>query len=75
MMKIKFKSYIPDILIIVGLAIFAYGIFTPPEEKGGFPSLQLGYTDYHTEEKVFGVVVIAIGVDLFVRRYLIRRKV
>jgi len=62
------KKYLLDILIITGVLILSYNVLRPVEKKGGI--MILGYTDYHTEEKVFGIFLIAIGIDLAIRKYL-----
>lgn len=64
----KIKKFLPDILIIVGIWILSYNLLRPVVGFG-----RVIVTDYHTEWKVFGIVLIAIGVDIFVRRYLIKK--
>ncbi|MCK5466324.1 hypothetical protein KAI56_02385 [Candidatus Parcubacteria bacterium] len=63
------KEYLPDILFIVGVYVFSYN-FLRPTETTGILKLKTVFTDYHTEEKVLGIVLIAIGIDIAVRRYI-----
>lgn len=63
------KAYLLDILIITGILILSYNVLRPTEETGlVLPSIT--YTDYHTEEKVFGIFLISIGIDIAIRKYL-----
>jgi hypothetical protein len=60
-----------DIIIIIGILIFSYNILRPVKEESSLPSLpSFSYIDYHTEEKVFGIFLIVVGVDLIIRKYL-----
>ena len=68
-MKEKIKKYLPDIIIIIGVLIFSFNVLRPVERKG-LVLPPLVYTDYHTEEKVFGIFLIAIGIDFAIRKYL-----
>ena len=63
------RKYLLDILIITGVLILSYNILRPAEERGGIGIRIGGYMDYHTEEKVFGIFLIAIGIDIAIRKY------
>jgi hypothetical protein len=71
--KDKIKKYFVDFVIITGILILSYNIFRQPTEQSyGLPKLpKLSGTivDYHTGWKVFGIFLIAIGVDIVVRKY------
>lgn len=60
-----FTKYLPDILIIAGVAITAYW-FLVPTKKVGVPSIMV--PSHHTELKVLGIVIFLIGIDMIIRR-------
>ena len=60
------KKYIPDFLIIFGFFVFSLDFFGP--RRGGI--LVKGSSYLGWEYRVFAVVVIAIGVDVIIRRYI-----
>lgn len=66
------KKYVPDLFIIIGIGILSYNILRGPAKKGGLPSLTS--VDYHTEYKVLGILLIVIGVDILIRKYLKDKK-
>jgi len=68
-MKKSIIKYLPDFLIIIGIALLSYNLFRPVEEQGPF-SLSLTNTENHTDYKVLGVVMVAIGIDIAVRRIM-----
>jgi hypothetical protein len=65
----KITQYIPDIIIIIGVGILSYNVFRPVTDL-----FELDLTDYHVEAKVLGVLLITIGLDIAIRRYLKRKK-
>lgn len=65
------KKYLPDIIIIIGIWIFSYNVLMPPTKTSILPSLSpFSHTNYHTNEKVFGILLVVIGTDVAIRRYL-----
>lgn len=66
-MKNFLIKYSPDIVIITGILILSYNLLRPETRIGGLPSLVS--IDYHTEYKVLGIVFIAIGIDIVIRKY------
>lgn len=70
------KKYLPDIIIIIGAWILSYNLFRPSEKKGGLGiSMPFStYTDYHTEWKVLGIIILVIGIDIAIRRYIAYKK-
>lgn len=64
------KKYLIDIITITGVLLLSYNVLRPNETRGGIRLPSISYTDYHTEEKMFGIFLIAIGVDLAIRKYL-----
>lgn len=62
-----FKKYLPDIIVIIGVWVASYNLLRPTIKGLRLPSFT--YTDYHTGWKVFGIVLIAIGIDIAIRRY------
>ena len=62
------KKYLPDILINLGVWTFSYYSLIGSTYVGGLP--KLGYTDYHVNEKMLGLMVITIGLNIVIRRYL-----
>ena len=81
-MKIIFNrlfKYLPDSLVNIGIWIFAYYMLIPPDitEYGilpKLPKLSGTLTDYHTDEKMIGVVIITIGFTIAIRRLLEYKK-
>ncbi|KKQ82147.1 MAG: hypothetical protein UT05_C0004G0049 [Parcubacteria group bacterium GW2011_GWF2_38_76] len=67
------KKYLPDGLVLFGVLIFSYNFLRPanyvcsglcnPFDNYG------GYTDYHTNYKVLGIMLFTLGVVLILRRY------
>ena len=68
----KLYKYLPDALINIGIWIFTYNVLRPPTKVGGLPSLS--FTDYHTDEKMIGVIIITIGFTIATRRFLEYKK-
>lgn len=62
------KKYLPDFLVIIGIAIIAYNTFTVTPAGIPFAS---PLPDYG---KLFGVILITIGIDIAIRRYISHRK-
>jgi len=59
------KKYLPDILTQLGVWIFAYNTLRQPRKFNAFD-----FTDYHTEWKILGVVLISIGINIAIRRLI-----
>jgi len=59
------KKYLPDIIIIIGVYTLSHSIFT--EISSGFRGITTTTTDYGS---LWGVVLIAIGINIAIRRYL-----
>jgi hypothetical protein len=66
------KNYLPDILIVLGLWIFSFNILRP-KSQSLLPSLGKISHDY-TNLKVFGILLVVVGIDILIRRYLKVRK-
>ena len=69
MKKLTIK-YLPDIITIIGIFLLSYNLLRPETISGGLHLPSLSSVDYHTEYKVLGIVLIVIGVDVAIRRYL-----
>jgi hypothetical protein len=57
--------------------IFSYNILRPPGRIGGLsklPSLS-GVANYHTDEKMLGIIIFTIGINILIRRILSIYKV
>jgi len=67
-LKENFKKYLPDLLFLLGVWIASYGFLIPPRSP-----LSLNFTDYHTDEKVWGIMLVALAADIFIRRYISKR--
>ena len=69
------KEYLPDILFLIGLWIASYNLLRPPQTRGGIymPSLG-GYTEHFTGYKVLGIILIALALDITIRRYFTKRN-
>jgi len=64
-----FKNYLPDIFIISGVAI--YSIF----EYRNYYKVYGGVGHYVYEiEKIVPIILVAIGIDVAIRRYIRRKK-
>lgn len=61
-MKKLIIKYLSDIIIIVGIWIFSYNLLRPVTR--GF-----GYVNQHTEYKVLGIILIAVGINMAIRKY------
>ncbi|MFA4833562.1 MAG: hypothetical protein WC619_01795 [Patescibacteria group bacterium] len=59
-------KFLPDIFILAGIWILSYNILRPI--SGGLPSLN--FYDSHVNEKVFGIMLIALGLDFLIRKIL-----
>lgn len=71
-MREKIKKYLPDILIIVGA-----WLALQPRIYDYTPRICLKGTacnNYTTDWDKIGIIVILIGIDVLVRRYLITKK-
>jgi len=65
-MKEKIKKYFPDILFLTGTWILSYNLLRP----AGFVPVVFDYTQY----KVLGIMLIALAIDIAIRRYLSKRN-
>jgi hypothetical protein len=73
MQKIKqfVKKYLPDIIIIIGVWILFYNILIPNSAVGKYQLLlEHGQSLSGRYWQVFGVVLITIGADIFLRKYI-----
>lgn len=61
------KKYLLDIVIITGVLILSYNILRPPTEY-------FMYTDYHTGGKMLGILLIVIGINIAIRKYLFSKN-
>lgn len=73
------KKYLPDGLVLFGILIFSYNLLRPITHtcKGlcnRFDGLG-GYTNYHTNYKVLGILLFTLGIIWAIRRYLALKKV
>ena len=68
-MKKFIIEYLPDTIIITGIGILSYNILRPVEGLS-----RLNFIDNHIENKVFGILLIAIGLDIVIRKYYKRNN-
>lgn len=61
-MKKLIIKYLPDIIIIVGIWIFSYNLLRPVTRS-------FNSDNQHTEYKVLGIILIAIGINIAIRKY------
>lgn len=66
-LKQNWKKYLPDTLVLLGSYLLAKGIFTPPSTSG-LQLPKLTFTDYHTDEKIWGTVLIVFGIIIAIRK-------
>ena len=62
------KKYIPDILIQLGIWIYTYVILFPITYAG------FRYYDYSNAYKFVAIILVALGVNVVIRRYLSHRS-
>lgn len=69
------KKYLPDILFLVGVWITSYSSLKPPVYVGGIsiPDM-VGYTEHATWYQVLGIMLIALALDIAIRRYSAKRN-
>ncbi len=60
------KKYIPDILILIGIYVFSYNLLRPTE----IVNLDRDFTG----EKVIGLMLVALGIDIAIRVYFNRKN-
>ncbi len=63
-----FKEYWPDIIVLIGVYITSYNILRPAVKYNMLPKIG-NHIEYFTEYKVLGIVLIAVGLDVCIRRY------
>ena len=61
-------KYLPDILILLGIWIFAYVVLFPIKEDI-LEDIFIGY-DYSNYLKFISILLISIGVDIGIRRLI-----
>jgi hypothetical protein len=71
-MKKLIIKYLPDMIIITGIWILSYNLLRPETKTGGLPSLD--FINHHTGYKVLGIILIAIGIDIVIRKYFNSRS-
>jgi len=69
------KKYLPDIFIIIGVGIASYNLLKPLKINIVSSSLNSGTItmNYHIEREISIIILIAIAIDIFIRRYLIKK--
>ncbi|MCX6758999.1 MAG: hypothetical protein NT012_00290 [Candidatus Nealsonbacteria bacterium] len=69
------NKYLPDILFLIGVWVASYNLLRPSQKVGLLPSLpSLTHTEYFTEYKVLGIMLIALALDIAIRRYSAKRN-
>ncbi len=70
-MKKIIKKFMPDILIIVGIFVFAFGYFGEclHQERN---SLHCYNYQYAIIEPI-GVILFVIGIDIVIRKYILKK--
>lgn len=70
---IKFiKKYLPDFLILIGVWIISYGLLLTTKTYYG--GRQETFVKPEDKWKILGIMLIAIGIDIIIRRYIVRKK-
>lgn len=65
------KKYLPDIIILIGIWMVSYNLsITRSDNMFGYRS----YIRTSDEWKIFGIILIAIGIDIAIRRYIAYKK-
>lgn len=67
----KIKKYLPDTLIITGILIISYNILRPPVDILGNVKTII---DSHVGWKIFGILLLSVGIDIIIRRYAANKK-
>jgi len=73
-MKKFIKKYLPDILILFGIYIFAFAQYFPVSGGESIPNLVLGY-DYTNHFKLIGIVLFTTGIDITIRKVIKKYKI
>jgi len=70
------NEYIPDILFLIGVWVASYNLLRPPVVSGGLslPSFTYTHTEYFTEYKVVGIMLVVIALDIAIRRYFAKKN-
>ena len=68
------KKYLPDGLILLGVVIFSYNLLRPATREcfgkcNPFNPIN-GNMNYHNNLKVFGILILTLGIIIAIRRYL-----
>lgn len=71
------KTILPDILILIGVYTLSYGIFTRPTKHTLLSDfdLSLEWTDYHTVEKIAGMMLLTIGLLIIFRSSVYKKLI
>ncbi len=73
--KTLIKIYYPDLLLQLGVFIFSLNFFTRCEEShSGFDLPNLCIGDRIDEPSIFGIMLITVALNVFVRRYFSKNK-
>jgi len=67
--KQNLKKYLPDILFLLGTWIISYNFLRPQKSL-----LEIDLTRYYTGYKVLGIMLIAIAIDIAIRKYISRKQ-
>jgi len=68
------KKYLPDMLMMFGIGVLSYNVLRPPTAPKMLLPKLARMSDYHTRWKVAGIILIAIGIDIAIRRYIVYKK-
>jgi hypothetical protein len=68
-----FKRYLSDILIQAGIFILSYSFFITKNQSNSFLGYSRTYIN-HEWGKIWGVVFVAMGVNIILRKYLANKK-
>jgi len=64
----KITKYLPDVLVIVGIFFSSYNLFRPSSFAEAMED-RYGGLQHFAIEKSLSITIIAIGLDIAIRRY------
>ena len=68
------RKYLPDILFLAGVGIASYNLLRPPKRIAAPWEFELpSLTEYFTTYKVIGILLVALAIDIAIRRYFIKK--
>jgi len=71
-MNEKIKKYLPDIIIFIGIWLYLDPIYSVSHYD--FPFRKVISTSSHVDWTEIGIIIILIGADILIRKYLFSKN-